>query len=82
VDWKAEFNMDRWLNDDEEELIPKNNVNNVWTISFTCVSVYYLFVCFFCTIYINKVTSKTNVLVVDHFRMIGLCYSLVFRYHR
>jgi palmitoyltransferase len=29
VDWKAEFNMDRWLNDDEEELIPKNNVNNV-----------------------------------------------------
>ncbi|XP_046452216.1 palmitoyltransferase ZDHHC17-like [Daphnia pulex] len=29
VDWKTEFNMDRWLNDDEEELIPKNNVNNV-----------------------------------------------------
>ena len=29
VDWKTEFNMDRWLNDDEEELIQKNNVNNV-----------------------------------------------------
>jgi hypothetical protein len=28
VDWKTEFNMDRWLNDDEEELIQKN-VNNV-----------------------------------------------------
>lgn len=29
VDWKNEFNMDRWMNDDEEELISKSGVNNV-----------------------------------------------------
>ena len=29
VDWKNEFNMDRWMNDDEEELIEKSSVNNV-----------------------------------------------------
>ncbi|XP_057375671.1 palmitoyltransferase Hip14-like isoform X2 [Daphnia carinata] len=29
VDWKNEFNMDRWMNDDEDELIRKGSVNNV-----------------------------------------------------
>lgn len=29
VDWKNEFNMDKWLNDDEEELLNKDGVNNV-----------------------------------------------------
>lgn len=29
VDWKNEFDMERWLKDDEEDLLPKNDVNNV-----------------------------------------------------
>jgi hypothetical protein len=45
------------------------------------------FITFLCVFFVQYTSIKLrpkvrNVLVVDHFRMIGLCYSLVFRYHR
>lgn len=29
IDWKTEFNIDKWINDDEEKLLSNRGVNNV-----------------------------------------------------
>lgn len=34
VDWKNEFDMERWIKDEEEDLISQSDVDNVWTTSF------------------------------------------------